>query len=315
MISILGFLIIELTANLKIVKADTCILENEYTSQLQAVLNNQFQANLGNNAWTVNFNTPINFNQEKMDYIKFYLHWSIRQTNNTITNINLQETCSSVIINENFSNPSYTITYADGTQARVNGVEYDAICQRYNTSGSATYNYQPNINMVHLVIIRDDDKYITCDVDKNGIATCPIEGNHNYKAFRYYMTLSEGTNIPISIGIITRNVPKCKTTERMFVEKQEETNNKIDEIQKQDIPSDSKEAPNQDSFNNYENKENQIKEATSNADMSAINVAMDIPTSNWIWETMTKIFNTNPIIMSMIITFLSIGVIKLILRR
>lgn len=310
---VIGFSIIELTTNLKTVKADTCILENEYTSELQAVLNNQFQANLGNNAWTINFNKPIQLNGNDMQYVKFYLHYEIRNVNDVITNIDLKQTCGQQTTIPN--NQSYTITYADGTKATISGQGASSICRDYNTSGSAIYNYQPNINMVHLVIIRDDDKYIPCDVDKNGIAKCPIEGNHSYKAFRYYITLSEGSNVTISIGIITRNVPKCKTTERIFVEEQEETNNKIDEIQNKDIPTESKEAPNQDAFNNYENKENQIKQATSNADMNAVNVAMDIQTSSWIWETMTKIFNTNPIIMSMIITFLSIGVIKLILRR
>lgn len=214
------------------VNAETCTLGNEYTNELASVLNNQFSANIGNNAWTVNFNSPIQLNGSDMQYIKFYLHYEIRQTNNTIYNINMASICSPTY---NYSGTeNYTITYADGTQANITGEDREAICIDWTSSGGANYNYQPNINMVHLVIIRDDDRYIPCDVDTNGIAKCPIEGNHSYKAFRYYITLSEGTNIPISIGIITRNVPKCSNDNQAIInnnnQNQEQTHQDMQNI-------------------------------------------------------------------------------------
>ena len=74
------------------------------------------------------------------------------------------------------------------------------------------------------------------------------------------------------------------------------------------------EQPDSTDFNSYEQKE-QALENMASADMSAVNVGLNANASNWIWNIINRILNTNPIIMAFYITILSIGVIKLIMRR
>lgn len=53
----------------------------------------------------------------------------------------------------------------------------------------------------------------------------------------------------------------------------------------------------------------------TNIDLNNINVDIDPDTSSWVWNTLTSILQTNALVFGMVISILSIGVIKLILDR
>ena len=50
-------------------------------------------------------------------------------------------------------------------------------------------------------------------------------------------------------------------------------------------------------------------------DLNDVDIAIDTDSSNFVWNTMTSIIQSNALIFSMIISILSIGVIKLMLGR
>lgn len=329
MILVIGFLVGELLTNLKTVNA----LEM-YNSTFQTTNISGYDRNINGfyltNAFSLNQNQTFNFaitGKQIYDYDYFigHLYWhyydNLDLTTNNYTfeydNHNKDYYCSQYGYQD--------IQYADGTYSRINTCENwtldieDSSIATENTAGSIRGDIHNKLG-IQVDLLMDNNYWSVCEVEAqvDGATTfkCPLNTNYtNITRIRIrYTALDEVTTGGAVIGI--GNVYNLyKDPVSSLITQQEEANSKIEEIQNQDIPTESKEAPNQDAFNNYENKENQIKQATSNANMNAVNVAMDIPTSNWIWDTLTRILNTNPMIMSMMITFLSIGVIKLILRR
>lgn len=94
-----------------------------------------------------------------------------------------------------------------------------------------------------------------------------------------------------------------------------ETNDKLDEITDMDIPEEDKELPDDSSYQDYNEAEGDLIDKVNSADMDSLDIAIDTDTSNFIWDTITDLFNSHPMIMSTIIALLSIGVIKLALGR
>lgn len=96
---------------------------------------------------------------------------------------------------------------------------------------------------------------------------------------------------------------------------QQETNDKLDEITDMDISDQDKELPDDSSYQDYTEAEGDLMDKVNEADMDSLDIAIDTNSSNFVWNTITDIFNSHPMIMSTIIAILSIGIIKLALGR
>ena len=96
---------------------------------------------------------------------------------------------------------------------------------------------------------------------------------------------------------------------------QQETNDKLDDITNMDIPDSSKEDLDDSSYQDYQGAEDDLMDSVGQADLSSVDIAIDSDSSNFIWDTITDIFQSHPLIMSTVIAILSIGIIKLALGR
>lgn len=100
-----------------------------------------------------------------------------------------------------------------------------------------------------------------------------------------------------------------------IINNQNSTNEKFDEFLDADISNADKELPSNSGFNEYESKENQLKNYINRADISAVDISIDSNTSSWIWTTLTSLIQSNMLVFGMIISILSVGIIKLALGR
>ena len=98
-------------------------------------------------------------------------------------------------------------------------------------------------------------------------------------------------------------------------QEQQETNDKLDDITNMDIPDESKEDLDNSSYQDYSDAESDLMDSVGQADLSEVDIAIDSDSSNFIWDTITNIFESHPLIMSTVIAILSIGIIKLALGR
>ena len=100
-----------------------------------------------------------------------------------------------------------------------------------------------------------------------------------------------------------------------ILDKQEETNQALGEIKDMDISEEDKELPDDTEFNNYQDAEDDLMDKVNEADMSVLDVAIDVDSSNFVWDTLTDLIQSHTLIFSTIIAILSIGIIKLALGR
>ena len=98
-------------------------------------------------------------------------------------------------------------------------------------------------------------------------------------------------------------------------DKQDETNQTLDEIKDMDISDEDKELPDDTDFNDYQDAEDDLMDKVSEADMSVIDIAIDEDSSNFVWDTLTDLIQSHTLIFSTVIAILSIGIIKLALGR
>lgn len=88
-----------------------------------------------------------------------------------------------------------------------------------------------------------------------------------------------------------------------------------DELMNSDIPNKDKELPDDSKYQDYNNTENDLKDKVNQADMSVISIGIDSNSSVFVWDTLTRIIQSNSIVFGMFIAILSIGIIKLALGR
>lgn len=93
-----------------------------------------------------------------------------------------------------------------------------------------------------------------------------------------------------------------------------QTNDKLDSLLDSDISESAKEKPSDDDFQNYKNVEGDLTEKIKDTSLDDLDVGIDVPTSNFIWDTLTKFIKSHPAVFSMFTAILSIGIIKLALR-
>ena len=91
--------------------------------------------------------------------------------------------------------------------------------------------------------------------------------------------------------------------------------NQNNEIANQDIGASEKEVPSDQKYQDYETQENTIKNIMGNADLNNLSIGIDTPTSNFIWNNLTRLIQSHQLIFNMIIAILSIGVLKMALGR
>lgn len=92
-------------------------------------------------------------------------------------------------------------------------------------------------------------------------------------------------------------------------------NNNINDIKDTDIDSDDKEEIDSTDYEDYTEAEEDLFDKLDNVDTDNLDFAIDVPTSNFVWDTITRFLNSNALIMNFLITILSIGVIKFALAR
>lgn len=95
----------------------------------------------------------------------------------------------------------------------------------------------------------------------------------------------------------------------------QQTNDKLDDITNMDIPDSSKEELDDSSYQDYQDAEDALIDSIGEADLDSVDIAIDNDSSNFIWDTITDILQSHPLIMSTVIAILSIGIIKLALGR
>lgn len=93
-----------------------------------------------------------------------------------------------------------------------------------------------------------------------------------------------------------------------------QTNDKLDSLLDSDISESAKEKPSDDDFQNYKNVEGNLTDKINDTSLDDLDVGIDVSTSNFIWDTITKFIKSHPAVFSMFTAILSIGIIKLALR-
>ncbi len=68
-------------------------------------------------------------------------------------------------------------------------------------------------------------------------------------------------------------------------------------------------------LNDYEDKESGLVDDDALDNINNVDISLDTNTSKFFWDTFTRIINTNSLIYGLIISVLSIGIVKLILNR
>lgn len=100
-----------------------------------------------------------------------------------------------------------------------------------------------------------------------------------------------------------------------ILDSQNKTNSKLDDIKDMDAPESATTKPDDSDYQNYENAQGSLTDKISDIDTDNVNIAIDPSSSNFIFDTMNKLIKSNPLIFTMFITILSIGIIKLGLGR
>lgn len=97
--------------------------------------------------------------------------------------------------------------------------------------------------------------------------------------------------------------------------KLDQANDKSDQFLESDISNQDKELPDNSSINDYESAEGDLVDKVNQADLSQLNIGIDVNSSTWVWDTLTSLIQSHSLIFGMFISILSIGIIKLALGR
>lgn len=197
-------------------------------------------------------------------------------------------------------------------------------------------------SVISAAIQLSDGTFVSCNVTSTGalgtdyMAHCDLTGyNQDVSIYKYGWTFAGGDSTSRNaFGVSYLYYFKANSVELQIIQAQNNTTNAIEEQTEETVnaidnvangiqdmmnshmPDNSSESDADTSdFDNYEDAQATIQESIDEADMSVVDVSYDIPTSNFIWTTMKRLFDTNSLIFSSVITILSIGIIKLMLNR
>lgn len=89
-----------------------------------------------------------------------------------------------------------------------------------------------------------------------------------------------------------------------------------EEMKNMDLPDESSEsAANTDNINSFSEAEDSLKFRIGQTDLDNVNISFDNNSNLFVWDTMTSLFQSHPAIFSLVISILSVGIIKLMLAR
>ncbi len=92
-------------------------------------------------------------------------------------------------------------------------------------------------------------------------------------------------------------------------------NKNHNEFMNKDLSAKDKEEIDTSEYDNYSKQEEGLLDYAKQMDTDTLDISMDISSSTFIWDLFTKLINTHKAIMTLFISILSIGVIKLALGR
>ena len=215
-------------------------------------------------------------------------------------------------------------------------LSYDNVYQSYYSSDASWapgYKSFPNLQQIDTGVeqyfynsstVSGTIKYFTFNIDYDcgsGTTNCYGHGTiHFYGTTSDYQLLNYGLSTePIIVDTTSGSIINQNNTiisqNDILIQNQQETNDKLDEITDMDISDQDKEIPDDSSYQDYTEAEGDLMDKVNEADMDSLDIAIDSNSSNFVWNTITDIFNSHPMIMSTIIAILSIGIIKLALGR
>lgn len=247
---------------------------------------------------TANANNIINNIQQTTDNI-------IEQTTKAINSVN--EYCENILIQNNLEN----ITEGQ-LNSNTGAVETNNSFQssNYIKLGKGTYKYNRTTtgNTSAKVCIYDSNKVFKNCIQFNNTTEInfTLEDN-SYIRFSYVKGYPEGK------FVITGT--SCKSNTQAIIDANgnyfSELNGAINQgLEAEHIHVD----PDGSDFENLEDVESTLHTYT-NVNLNSFDVDLDTDTNSWVWNTLTSILNTHTLIFGMVISILSIGLIKLILNR
>lgn len=244
-------------------------------------------------------NRILNFNQEKVysDSSVFPKNFLITMcadnqqvsawyvNNNSLTTVNVYTTNYSCT----FPNSTYTGGHIVYVYGELNGLQACSVDGRNCIINGSLTMYVPNQSSWSIL-------------------------NEQYSLDPISIDYASGSIISNDQTIINQNSQIIAGQNNIY-DKQVETNNKLDDIKDMDISEEDKELPDDTEFNNYQDAEDDLMEKVEDADMSVLDVAIDVDSSNFVWETLTDFIQSHTLIFGTVIAILSIGIIKLALGR
>lgn len=194
----------------------------------------------------------------------------------------------------------YHGTYTETNKSVVLGSTSSNACYRTYFTGSnysgvalRSYFYTKNNNISHIAILGYNISYIG---EKNNLSDSQISSIVNN-------AVNNSTNsINQNINEMNNNIKK-------------EIQESADKIYDADLDPDKTTPADDSSFKDFESAEGELTDIVDDMDLDDVQISIDFDTSNFIWSTATRIIESNSVVFTMVISVLSVGVIKLMFGR
>ncbi len=227
-----------------------------------------------------------NANQNKEDIIN-------NQNANTDKEIESQQVCDKIDKNNTILNGAL------GSTGNISSVSDFGVTDYIKIDSNSKINriVTTNESNAYTCFYNINKSFISCIANFNqsiGILTIP--DNASYVRF----TIKLSSNKP--------QFEICRNGNQAM-------NDSINDMKDMDIGSEDKEVPSDDKYQDYEEQEQILKDSMEQADLNDLDIAIDVPTSDFIWQTITRLINSNSLVFGMFIAILSIGIIKLAFGR
>lgn len=194
------------------------------------------------------------------------------------------------------------------------------LCESYPTSPSAIYAQGTNATAIKdLRAIRTNYRCFTDENGNIGKVTAIFYqqaggGSYNRQNLVYYMDTGIVTLLDYSVSL-NGYYDLSKFSNINSIVDQRTIIDQNNSLINSDLDSSDKELPNNSRYTDYETDQKNLIDKAKGADMSVLSVGIDSTSSSWVWDTLTSLIKSNTIIFGMFIAILSIGVIKLGLKR
>lgn len=196
----------------------------------------------------------------------------------------------------------------------------------YNVGNSTTYyvNWNSTLTFTNSYNYAVFFRISSIDILTDEEMTSLINDYTNINALNNQISKIQETNDKLDEQISQNNTIINQNQD--IIDNQEQTNEKLDEQTQQDkeqhdelmnsdISEEDKELPDDSKYQDYTSTEDSLKDKVNQADLSVVSIGIDANSSNWVWNTLTNLIQSNAVIFGMFIAILSIGIIKLALGR